>query len=270
VLEALEEIGQLDNTLIIFTSDHGEMLGDCGRWSKSQPHDSSVRVPFIVRWPEGFEAGTRRDDFVDNLDILPTVLDACGIEYPADMDLPGESLLKEPGTGIRRRDEHYIENSQGNGRKISLRGTKYKYNFWFSNGFEELFDLEQDPQELTNLLDGEPGEDVQATRARMRARLATYEARYGLTDGSLEPCQDPVREPWPPGRSTPSSNWQFHMHPYNMLPDEAARYTPEHEEVLQVTRDEPTVNLRELDLDYYESAGGDTELRVRLEEEESR
>jgi arylsulfatase A-like enzyme len=267
VLEALEEIDQLDNTLIVFTSDHGEMLGDCGRWSKSQPHDSSVRVPFIVRWPQGFEPGSVRHDFVDNLDILPTVLDACGIEYPSEIDLPGESLLRAPGTGIRRRDEHYMENAGNGRRKISLRTKRYKYNYWFSNGLEELYDLEADPHELTNLLDGEVNEETESVRRRLHGRLSIYEARYGTTDGSLEPWGEEHKEHWPPGPYTPSSNWQFHMHPFNMSPEEAARYTAEHEEVLQATAEEPTVNVLDLDLDYYESAGGDEELRRKLQEE---
>lgn len=267
VLQALEETGQLDNTIIIFTSDHGEMLGDCGAWSKSQPHDKSVRVPMIIRWPKGFEPGSVRDDFVDNLDLLPTVLDACGIDYPVDMDLPGESLLIPTGTGLRNRDEHFMENGAGRGRTISLRGRRYKYNFWFADGFEELFDLAQDPGEAHNLLAGEPGSEVMAAREMMRGRLSTYEARYGLTDGSLTPSEQPAREPWPPGTKGDWQNWQYHMHPYNMTREEAAQYTPEYEEVLQATREEPTVDLSKLDLDYYESSGGDAELREHLKKD---
>jgi len=265
VMRALEEIGQIDNTLVIFTSDHGEMLGDCGGWSKSQPHDSSVRVPLIIRWPKAFEPGSVREDFADNLDLLPTILDACAIGYPADIDLPGESLLIPAGCGLRRRDEHYMENGAGRNRIISLRGTRHKYNFWFAGGFEELFDLEADPAETRNLLAGEPDDAVQAVRTEMRARLGAYEARYGLTDGALEPSPQAPKEPWPPGTKGDWQNWQYHMHPFNMPPEDAAKYTSECEEVLRAVADEPTVNLAELDLDYYESSGGDTELRRRVQ-----
>ncbi len=269
VLDALEETGQLDNTLIIFTSDHGELLGDCGLWSKSRPHDSSVRVPLLLRWPKAFRPGSLRHDFADNLDLLPTVLDACNIDYPADMDLPGESLLTPQDCSVRRRDEHYMENGRGAGRVVSLRSRQYKYNFWFADGFEELYDLEDDPCETRNLLVSEAGTEPGDVHARMRARLGAYERRYGLTDGSLRPDEEGRRKPWPPGTG-PGHNWQFHMHPYNMTEREAAEYTPEWREVMQVTAGEPTVDLTELDLDYYESAGGDPELRRNAEMQKCR
>ena len=125
---------------------------------------------------------------------------------------------------------------------------------------EELYDLETDPCETCNLLAGEAGGDARDIAGQMRARLGAYERRYGLTDGSLTPHSGERRDSWPPGTG-PGNNWQFHLHPFNMPEEEAAKYTPEWQEILQATADEPTVDLSELDLDYYESAGGDRELR---------
>ncbi len=71
VMEALEETGQLDNTLVILTSDHGEMLGDNGGWGKSLPNDSAVRIPLVLRYPTRLQAGAVRRDFADVMDIMP-------------------------------------------------------------------------------------------------------------------------------------------------------------------------------------------------------
>ncbi len=262
VLDALEEIGQLDNTLVIFTSDHGEMLGDNGAWSKSMPNDSSLRIPLLMRWPERIAPGTTRADYADQVDLLPTILDACGIEYPAEYDLPGESLLIPEGCGTRDRSVHYSENGKGRGRWISLRTERYKYNYLFDGGLEELYDLEADPAEVNNLLRNELAADQRAAYDHLKATLASYEARYGhaesLEHGRLVPSDEPEKEPWPPQKK--GQNWQFHMHPFNLPPEEAAQYQSEKEEVLQATAKEKVLDLSRLDLDYYLSAGGDPDL----------
>jgi len=272
VLAALEETGQLDNTLVILTSDHGEMLGDNGAWGKSLPNDPSLRVPLILRYPKRLKPGTVRSDFADVTDLMPTILDVCGIDYPGDYDLPGESLLIPEGCGTRDRTVHYAENGSGRGRWVSLRGQRYKYNYWFDGGREELYDLEADPHEVNNLLHGTPDGEVLAVCERMRNELAAYEARYGLPggvrEGRLVPSDEPKREMWPP--SAKGLNWQFHTHPFNMPPEEAARYQSEKDEVLQATAKEPTLDLARLDLDYYLSAGGDPELVKAIRERAAR
>ncbi len=96
----------------------------------------------------------------------------------------------------------------------------------------------------------------------MSGALAAYEERYGppgsVRDGRLVPSEEPEREPWPPG--VRGLNWQFHTHPFNMPPEEAAQYQSEKDEVLQATAKEPALDLARLDLDYYLSAGGDPDL----------
>jgi hypothetical protein len=208
---------------------------------------------------------------VDNLDILPTVLDVCGVEYPVDMDLPGESLLRG-ARGTRDRTVHYAENGGGLGRWCSLRGERWKYTYYFRGGREEMFDLQNDPDELVDVLAGEPTSEQRAARDMMRAKLTAYEARYGLSDtretGELRPCTDEPPKPWLP-RNDPGCTWQFHMHPFNMTAEEAARYTSEADEVFAVTAKEPTTVLGRLNLDYYESAGGDPDVRRRMEQQDA-
>lgn len=91
VIEMLKQTGQYDNTLIVVTSDHGELLGDFGCWGKSHYYDAAYHTPLIIRAP-GFEAqaGSIRDEMVESIDITPTILDLLGIDIPDSMD--GRSL----------------------------------------------------------------------------------------------------------------------------------------------------------------------------------
>ena len=94
IVEKLKELDLYDDTLILFTSDHGEMLGDLGTYQKFLPYDASCKVPFVLRWPQRVGAGERDPRFVDLYDILPTFLDAAGAAYPDVYDLPGERLWR--------------------------------------------------------------------------------------------------------------------------------------------------------------------------------
>ena len=93
LVAALKELGAYDNTLIVFTSDHGEMLGDHWCWGKETPFDPAVRVPCIVRSPRvsGGARGRVVEQFSEHVDIMPTILDHIGVEAPLQCD--GRSLL---------------------------------------------------------------------------------------------------------------------------------------------------------------------------------
>jgi arylsulfatase A-like enzyme len=105
MLEALEALGQYERTLIIFTSDHGEMLGDHWCWGKETPFDQAVRVPLIVRSPASSTRGRVVDALTEHVDIMPTVLECVGAEVPLQCD--GRSLvhLLEGNTPSSWRDE---------------------------------------------------------------------------------------------------------------------------------------------------------------------
>ena len=85
LLDFLEESGQAGNTIVIFTSDHGDMLWSQGRMKKQQPWEESILIPFIVRWPERIAAGSRSDALFGIIDHLPTLLAACGIDSPSHL-----------------------------------------------------------------------------------------------------------------------------------------------------------------------------------------
>jgi hypothetical protein len=189
VLDKLDELGLSDNTLVIYTSDHGEMLGDLGLMQKQLPYDGSVRVPFIVRFPSCIKANTTSDAFVDLNDILPTALDAAGIDVATIAEqhglkhgFPGSSVLTDHGG--RDRSLQYAE--FGNlveplaSRWIMLRDARWKYIYWFGdNGLEELFDLESDPHEYNNLASSPLGE-AQRALLRLRKLALRHERRWGL------------------------------------------------------------------------------------------
>jgi hypothetical protein len=251
VLDALEEVGQLDNTLIIFVSDHGEFLGDYGLYQKWHPYDSCARVPFIVRYPKKVAAGSTVDEFVDLNDILPTVLDVAELKYPGDISLPGESLFcKQPG---KDRTCQYLEYSFDNRRWISMRNKTHKYNYYYGGGFEQLFDMQNDPYETTNLLAGEITPEVGAIRAKLKAKLLEYEQTWGL-EGYTTGDDLKKGEPYIPH---PQRNEAFPRFPAQIMDKaEKAQMNDLFDEVLQAVAKEPVVKLHELDLAAWQEKGG--------------
>jgi arylsulfatase A-like enzyme len=241
ILDTLEETGQLDNTLIIFTSDHGEFLGDYGLYQKWLPYDSAARVPFIVRFPERVAPGSRATDFVDLLDILPTALDVAGVEYPGDNPLPGASLFREGG---RDRSIQYLEYARHNRRWISLRNETHKYNYYYGGGVEQLFDMGSDPHETTNLLHGEPDAQALSARETLKSQLVAYERQHGL-EGYVDGGDFKPADPYKPH---PQRNEAFQRFLLQIMdPAERAQMNSLNEEILLATADEPVVRLRELD-----------------------
>ena len=131
LLRFLEESGQRENTIVIFTSDHGELLGDHGIYLKG-PHlyDGSVRVPFLLSWPKRIKAGIVSDALVELVDLAPTLLDCLGMAIPLRMQgrsflpiLTGEAdpshhIADQRGPLVllaRRRDDGSESNQKGGG-----------------------------------------------------------------------------------------------------------------------------------------------------------
>ena len=138
ILDTLREKGLLDNTLIIFTSDHGEILQDKGYYSKELAYEGSVRVPLLLRYPKRLAGGRKIGGFVDSFDLLPTCLDVCGLAYP-DGELRGESLFRL----AEKNDREFQFSSSGLGyrRWVMCRNDRYKYVFHYNGGYEELYDM---------------------------------------------------------------------------------------------------------------------------------
>ncbi|MDE1176335.1 MAG: sulfatase-like hydrolase/transferase [Edaphobacter sp.] len=169
MMHALEESGQADNTIVIFMSDHGEMLGDHGMYLKGPYfYDCLTRVPLIVRWPGHFKQGLKVDALVELVDIAPTLVEAAGIPVPSGMQ--GRSLMPLlTGQTTQHRDSVYMEYFDANATYeippmlTSVRTDKWKLNYCDKPRTGELYDLEKDPGEFNNLWD-----DAHARDARER------------------------------------------------------------------------------------------------------
>lgn len=246
ILRQLKEMGIYENTLILFTSDHGEMLGDYGTFQKFLPYDSSVKIPMILRCPGRICPGSEDRRFADLNDILPTCLDAADISYPNPEILPGESLLEKDG--FKDRQTQYVEYGHGNRRWISMRDQRYKYNYYFGGGKEELFDMKCDPDESENLLYGGELDPVYAeVRDRLHSRLTQIEARYGLK-GYVKRGELAVFEEY--------KRCFYRENNPPMFPGkEKGKYMSLEEEVRKAVENEPVVKLEELDLNYYTEKG---------------
>ena len=144
ILAALEERGMLDRTLIVFTSDHGDALGDHGLVYKSFFYDCMARVPLLVRGP-GVAAGQRCRALVSTLDLVPLFYRAMGVEPPATLQgVDVSPLLAEP---TREHREWVVSENSG---AVMVRDDRFKY-VQYRNGDTELYDLGSDPNELVDL-----------------------------------------------------------------------------------------------------------------------
>ena len=159
IMAALRELGLEEDTVVLFTADHGEMLGDHGLSQKNCPYEPSVRVPLLLRWPGRTGAGAVCEDPVGLTDVLPTLVDELGLDYPAGHGpLPGESLLGKRGGGLASgRGDYVIDYGQGARRWIAVRTRRHKYAlFACDGGRQELYDLHADPHERSNLSAAQP------------------------------------------------------------------------------------------------------------------
>ncbi len=166
LLAALEETGQRENTIVIFTSDHGDMLGDHGLRAKGcRFYEGLVRVPLIFSWPGRFKRGLKADGLVELTDLAPTLADLAGIE-PAWTH--GKSLLPilEHGEGKNHHHEYvrcefYDTVDMNFGKKnreapppsfaTMYRDERWKLCVYHGNDYGELYDMTNDPDELNNL-----------------------------------------------------------------------------------------------------------------------
>lgn len=264
ILDALEETGQAENTLVIFTSDHGDMLGDQGALEKGLPYDSCTRIPLILRFPGRIEPGERADHFADLNDIFPTVTDAAGIRISyKNTPFPGESLLLPEEERKKDRSAQYVEYSAGLRRWVSLRTETHKYNYYYNGGYEELFDLTADPGESRNLLAPEgtlPGEDPAALRETLRKRLIAWERERGPEGCLLE--EEFVTLPEAPALS--KKTFAFPRFPREIMDErERSRMNSPAEEILRLIEKEPSVRLEELDLEGWRQTEELTEKQLK-------
>ncbi len=192
LLDALEELGLRDNTLIVYLSDHGDLMGDHWLQQKGPFHfDGLIRVPFIWNWPGHIATGTH-GGLVSLLDFAPTILDFCGVPVPTEARNPYvRALLQWPGRSLRPMLEGKPDKAKEcllieqdtleHGLRLrTLVTDRYRMTLYAGQPYGELFDLQEDPQEFHNLWDD-------PARSRLRMELRGQVLEESLADSAFIP-----------------------------------------------------------------------------------
>ncbi len=186
ILQCLDATGQRDNTVIIFTSDHGEALGDHGLMFKGcRFYEGLIRVPLIFSWPQHFESGKTSDELVELTDLTATLLELCGLEQPEYMQ--GRTLvptLHGKDSGHQRdfvRSEYFEaldpHFTGGTGSYATMyRDRRYKLCLYHDHNLGELYDLEEDPWEFNDLWNSAEHDAI-----KQRLILESFNAHVVLT-----------------------------------------------------------------------------------------
>jgi arylsulfatase A-like enzyme len=159
VLEYLDQKGLSENTMVIYTADQGFYLGEHGWFDKRFIYEESLRMPFLVRYPEMIEAGTTNEDIMTNIDFAPTILEAAGINAPQEVQ--GKSFYRNlmgqtAADWQRSMYYHYYEFPYWHHVQphYGIRNQRYKLaHYYYNIDVWEFFDLEKDPDELVNQID---------------------------------------------------------------------------------------------------------------------
>ena len=158
VLKTLEDMGELDNTVVVFSSDNGFFLGEHHRIDKRTANEESIRIPMLMRYPKLVPAGTVSDEMVLNIDVAPTFLDLAGVEVPDSVQGRSWRTLFKGGKKSWREEFLYEYFEDPGFRRtptmMAVRTPKWKYiEYQNVQDKYELYDLKNDPTELRNLID---------------------------------------------------------------------------------------------------------------------
>ncbi len=171
VLACLEQCGIAQNTIIVYSTDHGDMLGSHRLFNKGfNMYEEDHHIPLLVNWPGVTKPGSVCDDFVNLLDLMPTFLDMAGKNIPAGLDARSLTPLLRGSRPAGWPDDvfaefHGYEATLGTIRMVRTKRWKYVYN---PHSIDELYDLQADPGELTNLAaEAACSGDLQEMKARM-------------------------------------------------------------------------------------------------------
>ena len=177
-LRHLQTTGELANTLVLFTSDNGYLLGEHKATSKFLPYRKAVEVPFLLRWPGRVPAGAVDDRLVTHVDVVPTILAATGVSQ-SHVALDGRDILS--GFTRQRALTEYWNDANNNPNIpswASIRTTAFRYAEFYDNAnpanvtFREYYNLQADPYELVNLLaDGVPSNDPDVVAPSQTLRM---------------------------------------------------------------------------------------------------
>ncbi len=194
VLAYLDESGLAENTIIMYNSDQGWYLGEHGWYDKRWMYEESFLTPFIVRWPGQIQAGSVNTDMVSNLDFAATFLDLAGVDIPTDMQ--GENLKpifqgQTPSDWRTSMYYQYYEYPASHcvQRHYGVRTDRYKLIYFYQIDEWELFDLQEDPNELRNVYSDPTYAVVAADLKTELTRLRTqYQVPEDDTPLPEKPC----------------------------------------------------------------------------------
>jgi arylsulfatase A-like enzyme len=180
VLDALDELGLAQKTIVVFVSDHGYHLSEHGLWQKQSLFEESARVPLIIAAPGMKGSGEAAKGIVELIDLYPTLADLCGLDLPQAR--PGKSakpLLEDPSR--KGKDGAVTQVQRGGGGMMkarpvpgyTLRTERYRYTEWDGGDKGvELYDHETDPHEITNLAkDPDHAKTVAELKEKLRGIL---------------------------------------------------------------------------------------------------
>ncbi len=180
IMQSLETRGYLDNSIIIFTSDHGDCLTDHGHSQKWTMYDTITRVPMIVWAPGRFAGGREVTQLCQQMDLGPTILELAGVTPPET--LAAKTLLPVlEGNDWKGRDYVFAEQAkdgilQGTQYMTMVRGRDWKLVHFLDEPYGQLFDMQNDPDEVNNLWDDPQHE---ATKQKLLAVLREWRIRSG-------------------------------------------------------------------------------------------
>ncbi|MFC1763500.1 sulfatase [Planctomycetota bacterium] len=191
VLDELDRLGLSDNTAVVYTADHGEMMSEHGAWTKGrQGYDATVRIPLMLRCPGVIPPKVRRKEPACSIDLLPTLLELT--HQPIPKNVQGQSLVApaqgQPGTW---RDTIFSEiGTSLENMTVIARTANTKYVVYRQDGklvYEQLFDLDKDPWEMNNKIANPKYTQVLST---MREKLAHWERETK----AVPPCKQAPRK----------------------------------------------------------------------------
>jgi len=186
ILDFLEEKGLTQNTIVVYTTDQGFYLGERGFFDKRFMYEESMIMPLVIQYPGEIEPGTEIHALTQNLDFLPTFLDYAGIQKPRDVQ--GESFRPLLNNQLSEDDfrgaiyYHYYDFPAFHMVKkhYGIRTQRYKLmHFYDDIDVWELYDLEEDPQELNNVYDHPSYADVQN---QLHQQLDSLQDYYQVTE----------------------------------------------------------------------------------------
>ncbi|EMI15303.1 Sulfatase domain protein [Rhodopirellula maiorica SM1] len=221
MIDCLKQLGLMENTIVIYTSDQGYMLGEHDYIDKRWMYEESMRMPLIVHFPKAYGTGLRSDALINNTDFAPTLIDIAGGEVPSYMQ--GTSLKSILETGVEpegwRQSTYYrywmhMGSRHANPAHFGIRTKKYKLIFYYGAYYKtkdkikqdgwgrydfdtpaawEFYDLEKDPQEMQNEY-GNP--KYREIISKLKEELKSKRKKLNEEDGDYPHIQKIIDEHW--------------------------------------------------------------------------